>query len=273
MSELALRRPGIAWPTLVLAAVALGGWGGAMVLARDHLLLGALLACLCGFLAFTPVHEAAHFNVARARWLNDLVGHLCAIPLLGVLGPYRYLHGEHHLHTNAPAQDPDAWCGRGPPLLVPLRWATHDLALLVFYLRRFLQRPLAERMEILVVAAIYGAAIALGVASHHGTWLLAIWILPARLVLAVLAWTFAWLPHRAHHITAAADRYRATTLHSGRLWAVLSIGQSFHLLHHLFPGVPFYRYREVWDARRSELVAHGAVDRALHGDQPSRAFH
>jgi fatty acid desaturase len=34
------------------------------------------------------------------------------------------------------------------------------------------------------------------------------------------------------------------------------MGQSLHLVHHLFPGVPFYRYDRVWQSGLCEKPAH-----------------
>jgi len=36
------------------------------------------------------------------------------------------------------------------------------------------------------------------------------------------------------------------------------LGQNLHLVHHLFPRVPFYRYRAVFEAARARIEAEGA---------------
>ena len=36
------------------------------------------------------------------------------------------------------------------------------------------------------------------------------------------------------------------------------LGQNYHLVHHLWPRVPFYRYGRVFYESREELESHGA---------------
>jgi hypothetical protein len=64
------------------------------------------IACLNVMLSYLPSHEAQHDIIARPgeplRWLNQLVGTVSTIPLVG---PYRVLkmtHMEHHKHCNHP---------------------------------------------------------------------------------------------------------------------------------------------------------------------------
>jgi beta-carotene hydroxylase len=248
--------------TLGLAGLCLGtvaamvGGTAAGVIPWPVAVIVSSVACFAGF---TPVHEAAHYNVSRYHPLNELTGHLCALLVLGALLPYRFLHHEHHRHTNHPERDPDHWCGRARGLAVPLRWASQDVGYVLFYFRRWSSRPARERAHLLGCGALYaGVTLAAAWAGPHV--LLAVvagWLLPAKLAMTVLAATFAWLPHAPHTST---DRYRATTVRSSPLLNVLLLGQSYHLVHHLQPGVPFYRLAATWRARREELLALGAVD-------------
>jgi len=32
--------------------------------------------------------------------------------------------------------------------------------------------------------------------------------------------------------------------------------QNYHLVHHLYPNVPFYRMVKIWNARRDEHLSH-----------------
>ena len=215
----------MAWPTLALLAVALGIWLAGLATCS------IALTALGGYLAFTPLHEAAHRSLARARWVNEVVGRIAAIPLLGPFPAVRYLHLEHHKHTNEPDRDPDHWSGRGPAWLLPLRWLTQDLNYYVVYARR--PRPWRERIEILATVALL-----LAIASPT-------WLIGSRVAIGALAFLFDYLPHRPHVVTARQDRYRATAHRRGRALYALTLGQSMHLVHHLYPGIPFYRYASV----------------------------
>ena len=83
--------------------------------------------------------------------------------------------------------------------------------------------------------------------------------------LVVLAWTFDWLPHTPHDVTARTDRYRATAVRSNPMLTVLLIAQNFHGVHHLFPAVPFYRVPALWRAQREQLLLAGLEDRSTSG--------
>jgi fatty acid desaturase len=236
-----LSAPRIAYPTLALAAAALGLWLAAALAGGSA---GVVLAALAAYVAFTPLHEAAHRSLARARWINEFVGRLCAIVLAGPFPAIRYLHLEHHKHTNDPVADPDHWSGRGPTWLLPLRWLTQDLHYYTVYVRR--RRPLAERGEVFGTLALFAAVAAILVAAGHARFVVLGWLVPARLAIGVLAFAFDYLPHRPHQVTAKQDRMRATSASPGRWRYAATLGQSLHLVHHLYPGVPFYRYHRVW---------------------------
>jgi fatty acid desaturase len=258
----ALHGPALSWPALLLAAAAWGVWGGGAwlgVTGRAPAAVAVGVGALGAYLAFTPLHEAAHRAVApRRRALNDWLGRLCAPLLLAPFAVFRHEHLQHHRHTNSPAQDPDAWSGRGPALLLPLRWATQDLH---YYWRFPRALPLLTRGERAETAAamalMLGAAGAL-LALGQGRALLLAWVLPARLAILVLAFAFDYLPHRPHRVTAAEDRYRATRVVDSPLLGVLLLSQNYHLVHHLYPAVPFHRYGRVWRAQEAQLRARGA---------------
>jgi fatty acid desaturase len=242
-----LAAPRVAWPTIALLAVALAAWLAGVVLVERAWWLGAVLATVGAYIAFTPMHEAAHRSLAaRWRWVNELAGRLATVPLFGPFLAVRDVHLEHHKHTNDPVADPDHWSGRGPAWLLPLRWLTQDLHYYVVHLRR--DRPLRERVEVVGTLLLFvGLAVALSLAGHGLTVVLG-WLVPARIAIGLLAFAFDYLPHRPHAITAKQDRYAATGLYDGRLAYVASLGQSLHRVHHLYPGVPFYRYPHVYRA-------------------------
>ena len=252
--------PRVAWPTLGVALVCLTGVT-ATVLATGlgYLPAGVAVAVstvLC-FAGFTPVHEAAHGNVAPWRPLNEATGHACALLVMGALLPYRFIHGQHHRHTNVEALDPDLW-GTGSPWSLPLRWVSQDVGYLGFYLARWGQRPRSERANLVGCGAVY-VVVAMAAALAGAPWVIAVlagWFVPARVALVLLAWTFAWLPHAPHD----PEPERATTVYSGLPLHVLLLGQSYHGLHHRWPKVPFYRLHHMWQGADPALVA-GIMDR------------
>lgn len=256
--------PQVAWPTLALALAAAVAWAGSAWAAQAALWppwATVLLSTAAAFVAFTPLHDATHRSVARARTVNEVVGRLSAAVLAAPFPAFRTVHLEHHRNTNDPERDPDYWSGQGPAWLRPLRWGTQDLHYYVWIGRRWATQPKAVRVEVVAFLALKLAGIALAVALGHGVLLACAWLVPARLALVALAFSFDYLPHRPHVVLARDDPYRATHLLPSPLLTPLFLYQNFHLIHHLYPGIPFYRYSAVWRRERVELLRRGASER------------
>jgi len=83
-----------------------------------------------------------------------------------------------------------------------------------------------------------------------------LWIIPARLTFLYLLFFFVWLPHFPYEHT---DRFRNTriTLFPGSTWLLLQ--QDRHLIHHLYPSIPWYRYRAAHRELAPLLAEYGAV--------------
>lgn len=261
----------VAWPTLALALGALAAYAGLAGAALTGALAWWIAVPLLGvaaFAAFTPMHDASHRSIARAAWANEVVGRLSGLLLLAPFPAFRFIHLEHHKNTNDPVRDPDMWSGGARGLLLPVRWATQDLHYYAWYARRARGRPRAEAAETLAtLALLYGGAAALVFGGYAAEvfWLA---LVPARIGVALLAFAFDYLPHRPHRVLASEDPYAATTILEHRALTPLLLGQNYHLIHHLYPGAPFYRYGAAWWALRDGLLERGAVVRKLWGARP-----
>ncbi|MCA9616887.1 MAG: fatty acid desaturase [Myxococcales bacterium] len=254
----------VAWPTIALAAFVVAGhvgswWVSLHALAPTWAVVGA--ATLLAYLAFTVMHEAAHGNVhgSRAPWrlLNELSGWTSGALLVAPFPAFRVLHLLHHSHTNHPAKDPDYWvAGRG--LGVALRCFT----ILPHYYGGFLfgtpsKTQAASRARVKVITTmVFFAALAAGLSlAGFGRQVLFVWMLPAWLASGLLAFLFDWLPHHPHDVQ---ERFRDTRAIAVPGLGLPTLGQNLHLVHHLYPRVPFYRYHRVFAELRTELEAKGA---------------
>lgn len=255
--------PEIAWPTL---GIWLGVWAGMLassVLGASGAVpawAAALTATAFAFWAFTPMHDAAHGSVSRSPWLNRLVGETSAFVLGGPYAAFRHAHLTHHRFTNEIGKDPDRWTGLGPAWQLPLRWATIEPHYYWFYAREWRRRPHDERAAFLLAWGAQGALLALLVASGHGWDALRFWVGPARAAMFLLAFSFDWLPHQPYVALQSKDRIRATHVTSLPILTPLWLWQNYHLIHHLYPAVPCYRYAAVWREERETLKAKGARD-------------
>jgi fatty acid desaturase len=63
---------------------------------------------------FVLAHDAAHYRLYETRWLNDLVGRICAAPTGISMRAYRVIHRLHHNHLFG-KQDPDTPIHGGYP--------------------------------------------------------------------------------------------------------------------------------------------------------------
>ncbi|WP_245900905.1 fatty acid desaturase [Prauserella shujinwangii] len=252
--------PRVAVPTVLLFAANLAVWTLATWLVlggfgAEWLWLSIPLHTLVSFAMFTVLHESTHHAAGRLTWVNELLGRL-SIPFVAAWGSFpmvRYVHIEHHRNTNEDIHtDPDAWTERGPAWQLPLRWLTVDAWYLRFYLPRTRTRPRAEVAEATVMLFTSIAVFATVIATGHLWELAVIYLIPQRIGLGILAWWFDWLPHHDLGVTARTDRFRATRVRVGweRLFTPVMLYQNYHLVHHIHPTIPFYRYIQAW--RRTE---------------------
>ncbi|UTA47093.1 fatty acid desaturase [Simiduia sp. 21SJ11W-1] len=264
-----LKRPEIAWPTLALLlgcwlAFGLSVW--AAITGGLHWGAAVLINAIAAYAVFTVGHDAAHGAVSRHRWLNDGAGFLSTLLLSPVpfFRMFRFMHMQHHRHVNEPVVDPDHYCGTGPWYSLPLRWATLDL----YYMYRYLQpgcfgaRSRADQRAFLLALGWALLVLLFFVSTPYTYEYLVLFILPTRIAVFFLAFCFDFLPHHPHQVRAKDNPHKATAnlLYADWLLCPLLTMQNYHLSHHLYPSVPFYRYRAAWRARpASEFPA--AVDR------------
>eukprot|EP00928_Gymnodinium_smaydae_P061736 TRINITY_DN45758_c0_g1_i1.p1 TRINITY_DN45758_c0_g1~~TRINITY_DN45758_c0_g1_i1.p1 ORF type:complete len:414 (-),score=43.16 TRINITY_DN45758_c0_g1_i1:230-1471(-) len=287
-------RPGVALPTLLLSAVALVGWGASMHLYCARILDARTafgISTVCAFISFTPMHDASHHSVSsRYRWLNELIGHLSGIPLLFPFVLFRHMHMLHHKHANdrgdGPAgisKDPDRFAGEGPLALLPFRWA----AVLLWYTYwgkkdyKYRMNEAVQKNDTAEIGRLLEmrnssfafwvvAVTALTALWWHGRDLAPIvcWVAPGLTATSFLMYVFDYVPHRPHKVPHTENPYMATSATRGIFGTVGELdvpmlAQNLHNIHHLFPRVPFYRYRAVWNAHRSELITRGTRELPL----------
>ena len=71
----------------------------------------------------------------------------------------------------------------------------------------------------------------------------------------ILVYLFAYI-HHVQGVEQRSDPIGATgMIDTHAVNRFLLLGQSRHLIHHLYPGLPWYRYDQVWDIARKEIPA------------------
>ena len=269
---------GFAWPTVVLlvALIAIeiavvAAWATGFV----PLLVGMFINSVASYGLYTVVHDAVHRSISNrsarhARW-DSICGNIAGQLILLNFAGHRSSHLRHHAHTNTD-RDPDLGA-KGPMVARPVKWLVGNLVLLLGALpgggrlANALMRRLgadaatdggegsllaAQRWAVRVGVLVVLISIPLGVVVP----VVVLWIIPARLTFLYLAFFFAWLPHFPYEDT---ERFRNTriTLFPGSTWLLLQ--QDRHLIHHLYPSIPWYRYRAAHEALAPLLSERGAV--------------
>ena len=263
--------PAVAWPTLALAVILPAALIGVIALGLTRAL--PLWACtpilaLISYAHYTLVHESIHGNVVAspksAYWINTAVGWIGSLGLGAGWPALQRTHVLHHSHTNS-ERDPDVmWKGSFVQLLG--KWALSvATSLIPMGAMRFIsparyQRigTILSRSEIaqmsavtLFTVALLAAALATG---RFADWLM-LWFLPTRLAVLILNIFFQWLPH---HPFDRTERYLNTRI---SLWpggAFVLLQQNLHLMHHLWPSVPFYNYARLYRALKPVLIEEGS---------------
>ena len=238
---------------LAYALFAVSSW--AWIAGAAPAVLTMPLSGVAIFIGFTPLHDATHRSVSRIPWLNDLLGSMGALLLFPGITTriYRYLHLAHHRYTGEAARDPDEFFCSAPAWFRPVTWAFLDLWWVAWYFRHWRERPRSERIEFSLGIGFYVAVIAAGLLSSLAFEFTVLWLVPQRIAFLILIYLFAYIQH-PEGVEQRRSPIRATVMIKGGLWRrILMLGQSQHLMHHMFPSVPFYRYYRAWDASQALL--------------------
>jgi fatty acid desaturase len=250
--------PRVAWPTLGLLVSGLGLWGGSTALYATGSWpwwATVLVNTVASYLLFTVAHDAGHHSASEDSVINRWMGRL-SVTLFAPHASFptwRFIHMQHHRFTNNDdGSDPDHYTMRGPAWQVPLRCMTIDLWYMFFYLPKLSSRPKSEQREQIAALVVWIGGTAAAIATGHFIDILVVLYLPCRLNVLFLGWAFDYLPHHGLHHKPSEDKLKTTRNRIGgeRWLSPVMLYQNYHLVHHLHPVVPFYRYISVW--RRNE---------------------
>ncbi|MFT7588315.1 MAG: fatty acid desaturase [Limisphaerales bacterium] len=259
----------IAWPTIGLTVIALAGYLLSFCLVLIGFLpvwIGFFVNLLMAYILFTSMHEACHYNISGSekalRWLDEFLGVLAGFTLFAPLKLFRVLHFKHHGHTNDEDKDPDHWMASGSSISIILK----GLTILPNYLVKGIKMLLSDdkmpsNMQRELSLGFLHFLIYLGIAvcwiSFSG-WQIPVllWILPAVLAQGFLAFSFGWLPHHPHTEQA---RYLNTRTYLFPGLTVLLLSQNLHILHHLKPRVPFYKYGLEFNRVKQQILSRGGL--------------
>lgn len=240
------------WPTVAVCLGALAlhlGAGAAWAAGLLPWWLAVPLESACAYAQFTVLHDASHGSLSKRAWLNEGLGHLATLTLFGPYDAIRRNHLHHHAHTNDPKEDPDFYVAGTSWLSVFLRCSTQLEAHYWHYFTRLRRQDRVLARAALVVALIACAHLWAWSAGALGALLLH-WFLPAHVAAFFLALTFDYWPHRPH---TNRGRLKDTAALLPPALDPFFLRQNLHVVHHLYPTIPWQRYRKVLAIIEPEL--------------------
>ena len=201
-------------------------------------------------LAGTVIHDASHNAAHHNRLFNAILGHGSALMLGFAFPVFTRVHLQHHAHVNDPENDPDHFVSTGGPLwLINARFFYHE----IFFFQRRLWRKydlLEWFLSRLLVASVIFAACQYGFLGY----ILNFWFVPAGVVGLLLGLFFDYLPHRPFK---ERKRWKNARVYPSPILNLLIFGQNYHLIHHLWPSIPWYKYQPAYRAVRHLLDRKG----------------
>jgi beta-carotene hydroxylase len=254
-------KPSTEWPTVVLFLVVMSVFSVSMFYALQApnwaLPFFIILNTACVYSSFTVIHEASHRNISRRfPKLEYLIGTLTGFIFFhGSFDQFISIHLRHHSKVNQPGQDPDLHA-QGPITLARLlSWGATVMHYSNFYWKKGLHKPerfVKMAIPYVLILTTYVAAFVSGFLPQ----LLLLWTLPSLFGVILTIYVFDHLPHRPHNDTG---KYTNSSIYPKPALDWLLFMQSHHLIHHLWPSIPWYRYRECFAQRRDDLLKAGAI--------------
>ncbi len=196
------------------------------------------------------IHDACHGVAHRNKIVNAALGHGSAFLLCFSFPVFTRVHMQHHAHVNDPINDPDHVVSTyGPLWIINARFMYHE----VFFFRRKLWRK-NELLEWALARSSLALIVFFAVQYHILGYIFNFWFIPLAIVGLVLGLFFDYLPHRPFK---ERDRWKNARVYPNRILNWLIMGQNYHLVHHLWPSVPWYNYEKAYYATQPLLDAKG----------------
>jgi fatty acid desaturase len=230
-------------------------------------------------------HDASHYRFLAKRWQNDLFGNLLLMwPVFVSVEGFRKFHGTHHQYTNLPGDgNRQIWSTHNaqdqlvPGWVFPKTWLALTLVLLrrafvftgLFWLIRGLISTFvipSPRWMTLTKIVLYGAIA--WAFTHFGLWsgFLLYWLVPYCTWHIAIQYARLICEHSA--VISDEEEYRVTrTTIPTWLESVFILPRNigYHIEHHWYPSVPFYRLPELHQhlLAREGFHSHANIKRSI----------
>ena len=256
-----LKSPKLAIPTTIMFVFIMTGIISTWFYAMNGTIpmwVGSIINGLLSYGLFSVIHDSAHRSLSSNSWLNEGIGGIGLFFLFpyAPMHPVRWVHNQHHIHANGP-MDPDIFEHSAKWWQIPFKWSCFD-AYYIYYFFKYGQKVLKKHFVNLVTYyTLLTIAVIVALYMGYGYEILMLWFIPTRISLFLIAVVFVILPHHPATVTQAENKYMATTMRMGYegLLTPLMVYQNYHLIHHLWPEIPFYKMHRAWYLKYDEINA------------------
>lgn len=210
-----------------------------------------LINVLALHLSGTVIHDASHNSAHKNRIINAALGHGSALMLGFAFPVFTRVHIQHHAHVNDPDNDPDHFVSTGGPLwLIAARFFYHE----IFFFKRRLWKKY-ELLEWFLSRLFVITIVTISIHYDFLGYVLNFWFSPALVVGLALGLFFDYLPHRPFQ---ERNRWKNARVYPSPILNLLILGQNYHLIHHLWPSIPWYNYKPTYEVMKPLLDAKGS---------------
>lgn len=219
-------------------------------------------------------HDASHGTLFKSKLLNKTVSRLlCGWPIMQSMLAYRQSHViAHHTRLGDADHDPDYrelkaagiyGTSRGPVFfrrfVLSVLWGRLTIryvkSLIVSRLS-FSLRPGKAQAESWLIPGLHMSVAAIACMQEWLTSLLLFWWIPLVIVYPVVGWLSELSEHYPFMEASDDGGFSARNRYACRLERLFigMHGDSFHLTHHLLPGVPHWNLAPATEILRTDII-------------------
>tara|TARA_B100000212_G_scaffold322554_1_gene281964 strand:- start:1237 stop:2133 length:897 start_codon:yes stop_codon:yes gene_type:complete len=263
---------GISWPTIltfIVSAFVIISMQFLYARNQIHLLPHLIITSYFMYVMYTPLHEASHQNISgtvkKFRFLNPVIGFLSAAFYLHSYTQHTWSHLEHHKYANDKELDPDYIIKGSNWLSIMARGFFILLIKDYFYVRNEklkndkvakIKMRIGTLESILPIVLLVVLTNVFNLPWYH---FLISYVFPLLFAVMLLGIFFDYLVHMPHQ---SNEKFGDTNIIRTRKWFDYPMTwiwcfQNYHGMHHLFPKLPFYKYKKVFKEKEEELLKLG----------------
>ncbi len=260
---------GFAWFTVAFGLAVIVAYVATPFLVVNEQLslwLGCCIMIVLTYMAYTVLHDAAHGSISGShsnlRWINEWMGYGAAFVLMIPLTAHRHEHLTHHRNTNKGTDDPDhVVADMTQSVFHAARSAArvYSVQFRFYMANRWSDAPAKQNRQYCTEILVAVSARILFLAQGYWFEGLLMILVGGLGGVALLMYLFAYIVHRPHD---TVGRYVDTSAIIAPAWCNglvtwLWLFQNYHAIHHLYPRVPFYNYKHLFDQIKPAMQANG----------------